>query len=87
MAQTVEVERPLAIVEEDVADDANGNVRTAYDAELASDPDVVVYRISGAFFFGAAVAVGAALRLFRLFVRREKIPLWKIPNIEITISF
>ena len=28
---------------------------------LATDPDVVVYRISGAFFFGAASAVGAVL--------------------------
>ena len=27
----------------------------------ASDPDVVVYRISGAFFFGAAASVAAAL--------------------------
>ena len=30
-------------------------------AALATDRDVVVYRISGAFFFGAAAAVGAAL--------------------------
>ncbi|MDB5393083.1 MAG: sulfate transporter [Rhodospirillales bacterium] len=61
MAQAVQVERPPAIVEEDVADGANGNGRTAYDVGLATDPDVVVYRISGAFFFGAAAAVGAAL--------------------------
>ena len=27
----------------------------------ASDPDIVVYRISGAFFFGAASTVGAVL--------------------------
>ena len=33
----------------------------AYDAALATDPDVIVYRISGAFFFGAAAAVGTAL--------------------------
>ena len=40
----------------------SGNAeRTPYDAALASDRDVVVYRISGAFFFGAAAAVGAAL--------------------------
>ena len=35
--------------------------RTPYDPALATDRDVVVYRISGAFFFGAAAAVGAAL--------------------------
>jgi SulP family sulfate permease len=49
------------MVEEDVADSVNENGRTLYDAELATDPAVVVYRISGAFFFGAAAAVGAAL--------------------------
>jgi SulP family sulfate permease len=59
MAQAVEVERPGPMVEEDAADSVNG--RTLYDAVLATDPAVVVYRISGAFFFGAAAAVGAAL--------------------------
>jgi SulP family sulfate permease len=61
MARAVEVERPSPMIEEDVADSINGNGRTSYDVALATDPDVVVYRISGAFFFGAAVAVGAAL--------------------------
>jgi sulfate permease, SulP family len=32
-----------------------------YDGVLATDSDVIVYRISGAFFFGAAAAVAAAL--------------------------
>jgi SulP family sulfate permease len=58
MSQSVEVDRPL--VAGDKADDANG-ARTPYDAGLASDPDIVVYRISGAFFFGAAAGVAAAL--------------------------
>ena len=59
MAQAVEVERPL--IEPDVADSVNGNGRGRYDASLATDPDIVVYRISGAFFFGAAGSVAAAL--------------------------
>jgi SulP family sulfate permease len=59
MAQAVEVERPL--IEQDVSDQANGGQRTPYDATLATDPNIVVYRISGAFFFGAAASVGAAL--------------------------
>lgn len=59
MAHMTRVEHgPLAI--DDRADDSNGG-RTPYDAALASDPEVVVYRISGAFFFGAASAVGAVL--------------------------
>ncbi len=61
MAQAVEVERPQPIVPEDAADTMNGNGRTPYDAALATDPDIVVYRISGAFFFGAAASVAAAL--------------------------
>src|SRR6202012_5549205 len=44
----------------DRADDGNGD-RVPYDVGLAVDPDVVVYRISGAFFFGAASAVGTVL--------------------------
>ena len=45
---------------DDLADDAEG-ARTRYDASLAVDPDVVVYRITGAFFFGAAGTVSAML--------------------------
>ncbi|CAA9262745.1 MAG: Sulfate permease [uncultured Acetobacteraceae bacterium] len=53
MAQTVEV---------DEADTANGAAdRGSYDPAVATDRDVVVYRISGAFFFGTAAAVSAVL--------------------------
>jgi SulP family sulfate permease len=54
----IEAETPLATV--DRADDGNGD-RVPYDVGLAADPDVLVYRISGAFFFGAASMVGAVL--------------------------
>lgn len=60
MAEAVTVEGGGPMVEADRADDANGG-RTPYDASLASDPDLAVYRISGAFFFGAAAGVGMAL--------------------------
>lgn len=49
-----EADVPLAGL--DVADTTNGD-RSPYSADEASDPDVVVYRISGAFFFGAASTV------------------------------
>jgi SulP family sulfate permease len=55
-ATTLEDHTPLA--EEDVPD--NGT-RAAYDPATATAGNVVVYRISGAFFFGAASAVGAVL--------------------------
>ncbi|MDB5407903.1 MAG: sulfate transporter [Rhodospirillales bacterium] len=60
MARAVEVDSPRPAIEEDVSDTANGS-RQPYDVALATDPDVVVYRISGAFFFGAAASVAAAL--------------------------
>ena len=57
-ATGVEAGAPLAV--DDKADDANGE-RRPYDPALATDPDVVVYRITGAFFFGAASTVGSVL--------------------------
>lgn len=60
MAQAVEVDHPQPMVEPDRADQENGG-RTRYDSAVATDPNVVVYRISGAFFFGAAASVAAAL--------------------------
>lgn len=41
---------------EDKPDDANGG-RLPYDPELATDPEILVYRVTGAFFFGAASSV------------------------------
>jgi SulP family sulfate permease len=60
MAQTTGVEAGIPLVAEDKADDANGD-RQPYDAALVADPDVVIYRITGAFFFGAASEVGSVL--------------------------
>ncbi|MEJ0095458.1 MAG: SulP family inorganic anion transporter [Methylocella sp.] len=60
MARAVEIEGAQPLFEEDMAD-AIGDGRKPYDAALATDPDIVVYRISGAFFFGAAASVEAAL--------------------------
>jgi SulP family sulfate permease len=60
MAEMTEVEADTPIVPADRADFANGE-RVPYDARLAADPDILVYRISGAFFFGAASSVGAVL--------------------------
>ncbi|MFC0386317.1 SulP family inorganic anion transporter [Muricoccus vinaceus] len=58
MAQAVQVETGRPVVE---ADRGDTDGREAYDAALSSDRDVAVIRISGAFFFGAAAGVGAAL--------------------------
>jgi SulP family sulfate permease len=60
MAQMTGVEADASLVQADRADFANGE-RLPYDSHLAVDPDVLVYRITGAFFFGAASTVGTVL--------------------------
>jgi sulfate permease, SulP family len=60
MAQMTGVEADAPLVIHDEADGGDGD-RVAYDSGTAADPDVLVYRITGAFFFGAASAVGAVL--------------------------
>jgi SulP family sulfate permease len=52
----IEAAAPLAI-----RDRPDGDDREPYDSGLATDPDVLVYRITGAFFFGAASTVGTVL--------------------------
>jgi SulP family sulfate permease len=57
MAESVEVEGDPKLVREDVSDSANG--RGAYTGQVPGD--VMVYRISGAFFFGATARVNLIL--------------------------
>ena len=59
MAEAVEVETGRRIMAEDEAD-TSGASRSNYDPH-ALNGDVVVYRISGAFFFGATAAVSSVL--------------------------
>ena len=48
------------LVAEDRPDASIGD-RKPYDEAAESDPDVIVYRISGALFFGAAASIGSVL--------------------------
>lgn len=82
MAQAVEVETPRPVAEEDRADDGRGR----YDAAIATDPDVVVYRISGAFFFGAAGAVAAALDRIGEKPRAYVVDLSEVPLLDSTAA-
>jgi SulP family sulfate permease len=61
VAQSIEVARVTPIAEGDATDANEGEEGKPYATALAADPDVFVFRISGAFFFGAAANVGAAL--------------------------
>lgn len=58
MAQSVEVQSAWPVLEEDEPDLGTA---APYDSRLATDPNILVYRISGAFFFGTAASVAAAL--------------------------
>ena len=60
MAQMTGVEDGTPLVAEDQPDFADG-ARVPYDAKLGADRDVLIYRIRGAFFFGAASTVGTVL--------------------------
>jgi SulP family sulfate permease len=57
MAEAVEIESHTPLIDRDHADDRDA---PAYDP-LATDKDVVVYRINGPFFFGAASQLGTVL--------------------------
>ena len=59
MAEAVEVEGGGSLIAEDAADGSSDD-RTTYRPN-AFNGDVAVYRISGAFFFGATAAVSSAL--------------------------
>ncbi|CEJ88348.1 Putative sulfate transporter with a STAS domain (C-terminal) [Hyphomicrobium sp. GJ21] len=58
MAEAVEVETGSVLIADDQADSAEGD---GTDMPRVTDEGVMVYRISGAFFFGATAAVGSVL--------------------------
>ncbi len=60
ISQTTEVATHTPLIAEDRADETGAD-RVPYDEHAAADPDVVVYRIVGAFFFGAAASIGTVL--------------------------
>lgn len=56
MSQTTEVATRTAFVSRDRPD-----TETAYDERATTNPDVVIYHISGVLFFGAAASIGSVL--------------------------
>ncbi len=59
MSKTTAIETHVPFVSEDEAD-SHGGDRTPYDQAVATNSDVVILRISGVFFFGAAASIGSA---------------------------
>jgi SulP family sulfate permease len=60
MSSMTAIEAQIPFVSEDKADDANGE-REPYDEVTAQAEGVVIYRMSGAFFFGAAASIETVL--------------------------
>jgi sulfate permease, SulP family len=70
---------------DDEADDYGGK-RVAYDAASASEADFMVYKISGAFFFGASSSVGAVLDGIGKYPRAFVFDFSEVPLIDITAA-
>ncbi|WP_342641506.1 SulP family inorganic anion transporter [Rhodoligotrophos ferricapiens] len=85
MSKATVIETHVPLVPEDKPDSANGG-RTPYDEAAASDPEVVVYRISGAFFFGAAASIGSVLDRIADTHRALVIDLSAVPFVDSTAA-
>jgi len=59
MSRTTAIASHTPFVGRDEADSTQP--RGAYNEEAAADPDLVIYRITGALFFGATASIGSVL--------------------------
>jgi SulP family sulfate permease len=86
MSQTTAIAAHVPFAEEaDRADGPNAE-RRPYDESLAADPDVVVYRITGAFFFGAAATIGTVLDRISTRHRALIVDLSAVPFLDATAA-
>jgi len=86
MSQTTAIAAHVPFAEEpDRADEASAE-RRPYDESLAADPDVVIYRITGAFFFGAAAAIGSVLDRISARHRALIVDLSAVPFLDATAA-
>ena len=86
MSQTTAIAAHLPFAEEADRADGRRDERRPYDESLAADPNVVVYRITGAFFFGAAAAVGTVLDRISARYRALIIDLTAVPFLDATAA-
>lgn len=81
MSEAAHVEERAPLVPEDRADELSD-----YDSATATGEDVLVYRIKGAFFFGAASTVGAVLDRIADRPRAFVIDLSEVPFLDSTAA-
>ncbi|WP_102868479.1 SulP family inorganic anion transporter [Pseudovibrio exalbescens] len=84
MSRATSVEQRPTFVRDDMADSEED--RGPYDAHWEAESDVVVYHINGAFFFGAASAVGAALDAIADNRRAMVLDFSRVPFIDSTAA-
>jgi len=86
MSQTTAIAAHVPFADEPDRADGTNAERRPYDESLAADPDVVVYRITGAFFFGAAAAIGAVLDRISARNRALIVDLSAVPFLDATAA-
>jgi SulP family sulfate permease len=84
MAETVEVKNGGAFLEEDQADDYGG--RRAYDVNAATDANFMVYKISGALFFGVTANISTVLDRIGTYPRIFVFDFSEVPLIDTTAA-
>lgn len=85
MSQAIAIESHVPLVAEDQAD-AKGPDREPYAERAVRGSDVMVYRISGALFFGAAASIGSVLDRISGRYRALVIDLSSVPFIDSTAA-
>jgi SulP family sulfate permease len=85
MSRATAIATHTALVEDDAAD-APPEAREVYDETMSSNPNVVIYRISGAFFFGAAATIGSVLDRIAPTHRALIIDLAAVPLVDSTAA-
>ncbi|WP_424934159.1 SulP family inorganic anion transporter [Amaricoccus macauensis] len=85
MSQATAIESHVPLVAEDQAD-TEGDARAPYAGRDPRFPDVIVYRISGAFFFGAAGSIGSVLDRISDQYRALVLDLSAVPLVDSTAA-
>lgn len=83
IAETLSVERHMPMVSRDRADEP-ASERVPYEPGRSAPPDTLIYRVSGAFFFGAASTVESAMSLITDAPRTFVLDLANVPYLDST---
>ena len=85
MSRATAIAAHMPLVDEDQADTPRVGRRT-YDETAAADSNIVVYRITGALFFGAAASIGSVLEQISATYRALVIDFAAVPFLDSTAA-